>query len=491
MPHTLKFNITEICGESVNPKDWSFKTGFWSADKCNKSLFDGDDGPVRVYVEPHSINEEYQPIREFRVAGLSDQRQAIREFLRSERNKWGLEPEHGLLLEGPPGTGKTELVMEICREEFGAVPVEISGPEILSRWLGESERILRERFEQARSNPANVLYIDELDSIARSRGKATQEYSAQIVAQLLVLLDGLDTKRNKSPVKVIASTNMAKLIDEALRRPGRLGRTISFEPLSGSDTFAVLHHYLEQIYRNQQQSDSDATEGKTGILSSELEEFVTSGNIEELSNRETADDLRQFFSGRTGAEIKQIVQKGTKSAEENDNVSVDKLQIKHLLRSSFGEYERGKVISASEKGFDGSDFTAARILRVSPSNGKKTAEEEFEAYLSTHDEYTEGVFRTIEPNEKLFSVNEQTVWRQIWETLRANRDRPVCVYFDHYDRIDRIADHSSQAQKVIEALCERLAVEISASSPPTLFAYSSTTDSEHLQLPDLFPEQTH
>lgn len=205
----------------------------------------------------------------------------------------------------------------------------------MSRRVGESERILRERFEQARDNLSRILYTDELDAIARSRGKSTQEYSAQIVAQLLVLLDGVDTKRNERPVRVIASTNMAELSDEALRRPGRLGRTVSFGSLVDDESIAVLHHYLERIHRNQASVRDENKRAPLGRLPNQLTRFVTHGKLDAHEEQEGIDDVHRFLSHRTGAELEQLVQQATRRADEAiDSEETPVLTLRHLFDSA-------------------------------------------------------------------------------------------------------------------------------------------------------------
>jgi len=489
--YRLGFDVTHIHGKSVD-SDYKFEVGFRKSNDFNESAISEENTSKPILVDQETFESGYQPLRAFRVAGLSDKRELIRDFILSDGNRWGLEPEHGMLLEGPPGTGKTELVMEICREEFGTVPVEISGPEILSRWLGESERILRERFEQARSNPSKVLYIDEIDSIARSRGKSTQEYNAQIVAQLLVLLDGLDTKRGESPVKVIASTNMAQLIDDALRRPGRLGRTITFDPLSGKDTLAVLHHYLEEIYRNQRRSESTSDSSRAGRLSSDFESFVTDANVDRLQLPDSNRHINDILTGLTGAEIEQIVQEGTRYADDDSGSSSTPIfKTKHLFKTTFIENRRECILYGNNAEAGRSEFASSPVLRISPEQGEEQVKQEYQKFLRDHNKYEEGIFRTFSANEELFYNNEDKVWSEVWKQFRTNRVSPVCVYFHQYDRIARVADYSPVAEKIIEAICERLAAERNDTSPPILFGYNSESNSSSPRLEDFSSDNTN
>ena len=134
----------------------------------------------------------------------------------------GVDPPKGVLLHGPPGTGKTRLAQAVANES-DAQFFTINGPEIMGSAYGESERRLREVFEEAeRSQPA-IVFIDEIDSIAPKRGQVSGEAEKRLVAQLLTLMDGLQARAN---LVVIAATNRPDAIDEALRRPGRFDREI-------------------------------------------------------------------------------------------------------------------------------------------------------------------------------------------------------------------------------------------------------------------------
>ncbi|MEM5807666.1 MAG: CDC48 family AAA ATPase [Candidatus Aenigmatarchaeota archaeon] len=136
----------------------------------------------------------------------------------------GIEPPKGVLLYGPPGTGKTLLAKAVANES-GANFISISGPEIFSKWYGQTEENLRKIFEDAEKNAPSIIFIDEIDAIAPKREEVTGEVERRTVSQLLTLMDGLK-KRGK--VIVIAATNRPNSIDPALRRAGRFDREIEF-----------------------------------------------------------------------------------------------------------------------------------------------------------------------------------------------------------------------------------------------------------------------
>ncbi len=134
----------------------------------------------------------------------------------------GIEPPKGVLLYGPPGTGKT-LIARAVANEAGAYFETISGPEIISKYYGDSEEKLREIFEKAEENAPSIIFIDEIDSIAPKREESKGEVERRVVAQLLSLMDGL---KSRGKVIVIAATNLPDSIDPALRRGGRFDREI-------------------------------------------------------------------------------------------------------------------------------------------------------------------------------------------------------------------------------------------------------------------------
>ncbi len=134
----------------------------------------------------------------------------------------GVDPPKGVLLHGPPGTGKTRLARAVANESDAQFFL-INGPEIMGSAYGESESRLREVFEEAAKAAPSIVFIDEIDSIAPKRGQVSGEAEKRLVAQLLTLMDGLEARAN---LVVIAATNRPEAIDEALRRPGRFDREI-------------------------------------------------------------------------------------------------------------------------------------------------------------------------------------------------------------------------------------------------------------------------
>jgi transitional endoplasmic reticulum ATPase len=162
------------------------------------------------------------------VGGLRAEVQRVREMIELPMKhpevfrKLGIEPPKGVLLHGPPGTGKT-LIAKAVANESGANFLSIAGPEIMSKYYGESEQRLREIFEDAQKSAPSIVFIDEIDSIAPKRGEVTGEVERRVVAQLLAMMDGL---KERGQVVVIGATNRVEAIDPALRRPGRFDREI-------------------------------------------------------------------------------------------------------------------------------------------------------------------------------------------------------------------------------------------------------------------------
>ncbi|MCC5995541.1 MAG: 26S protease regulatory subunit [Oceanicaulis sp.] len=158
---------------------------------------------------------------------------------RAELDEIGARPIKGILFTGPPGTGKTHLA-RIIAQQSGADFYDISGPEIVTKWVGDTEDILRKIFEHANKSEAGkaIIFFDEIDSIGESRAGDTHESSRRLVAQFLTLMDGFDSSKNATIV--IAATNRAEALDPALMRPGRFDWEIEFGLPTVVDRWEIL-----------------------------------------------------------------------------------------------------------------------------------------------------------------------------------------------------------------------------------------------------------
>jgi transitional endoplasmic reticulum ATPase len=162
------------------------------------------------------------------IGGIHNAIQKVREMIELPLRhpelftRLGIEPPKGVLLHGPPGCGKTLLARAVANES-GAYFTTINGPEIMSKWYGQSEENLRKIFEEAEKNAPSIIFIDEIDAIAPKREETRGEVERRVVSQLLTLMDGL---KSRGKLIVIAATNVPNMLDPALRRPGRFDREI-------------------------------------------------------------------------------------------------------------------------------------------------------------------------------------------------------------------------------------------------------------------------
>lgn len=187
---------------------------------------------TEVILSPKAVEITEEKIPEVTyedVGGLSEEIKKIREMVELPLkhpeifNKLGIEPPKGILLHGPPGTGKTLLAKAVANE-VEANFVVVNGPEIVNKYYGDSEKRIREIFENAEKQAPTIIFFDEIDSIAPKREETYGELERRMVSQLLGMMDGL---KSRGKVIVIAATNRPNSLDPALRRPGRFDREIS------------------------------------------------------------------------------------------------------------------------------------------------------------------------------------------------------------------------------------------------------------------------
>jgi transitional endoplasmic reticulum ATPase len=222
------------------------------------------------------------------IGGLQGEIQRVREMVELPMKhpqifkKLGIEPPQGVLLHGPPGTGKTLLAKAVANETSASF-FSIAGPEIISKYYGESEQQLREIFEDASEESPSIIFIDELDSIAPKREDVTGEVERRVVAQLLTMMDGLESR---GQVIVIAATNRVDSVDPALRRPGRFDREIEIGVPDESGRKEIL-----QIHTRGMPLSDDVS---LDHLADETHGFV-GADIESLTKEAAMKALRRYL----------------------------------------------------------------------------------------------------------------------------------------------------------------------------------------------------
>ena len=207
------------------------------------------------------------------IGGLDEEVQKVREMIELPLKhpevfqQLGIDAPSGVLLQGPPGTGKTLLAKAVANEA-DAQFLSIDGPEIMSKYYGESEKQLREKFDEAREGEPAIVFIDEIDAIAPKRGDAGGEVERRVVATLLSEMDGLESREN---VIVIAATNRAEAIDPALRRGGRFDREIEIGVPNKSGRKEILQIHTRNMPLEDDVDLEEIAEKTHGYVGADLE----------------------------------------------------------------------------------------------------------------------------------------------------------------------------------------------------------------------------
>jgi len=269
------------------------------------------------------------------IGGLSDEIQRLREMIELPMKhpelfeRLGIEPPKGVLMHGPPGTGKT-LIAKAVANESGANFFSIAGPEIMSKYYGESEQRLRELFEQANKAAPSIIFIDELDSIAPKREEVTGEVERRVVAQLLTMMDGLE---ERGQVVVIGATNRIDAIDPALRRPGRFDREIEIGVPDRVDRIEIFQIHTRGMPLSKDvniEYISDRTHGFVGAdisaLAKEaamkaLRRFLPKIKLDEIVPREILESMQV-----TGNDFEEALKEVEPSAMREVMIEVPKVK---------------------------------------------------------------------------------------------------------------------------------------------------------------------
>jgi transitional endoplasmic reticulum ATPase len=233
------------------------------------------------------------------IGGLHEEIQRVREMVELPLRhpelfqRLGIEPPKGVLLHGPPGCGKTLLARAVANESEANF-YSINGPEIMSKFYGESEARLREIFQQAQQNSPSIIFIDELDAIAPKREEVTGEVERRVVAQLLALMDGLSGRGN---VIVIGATNRPGALDPALRRPGRFDREIEIGVPDKKGRYEVLQIHTRGMPLHGNEVPEKEKTGEDVDLKklSEMTHGYTGADLSALGRETAMKALRRYL----------------------------------------------------------------------------------------------------------------------------------------------------------------------------------------------------
>ena len=228
------------------------------------------------------------------IGGLDEEIELVRELVEIPMRhpevfeRLGIEPPKGILLTGPPGTGKTLLAKAVASESEAQF-YSINGPEIMSKFYGESEKKLREVFEKAEESSPSIIFIDEIDSIAPKRGESQDQAEKRVVSQLLTLMDGV---RGRGNIVVIAATNLKDDIDPALRRPGRFDREINISPPQEKGRKEILQIHTRGMPLQDDVNLDDIAERTIGYTGADIEVLTKEAAMKAI--RPYLSDLREF-----------------------------------------------------------------------------------------------------------------------------------------------------------------------------------------------------
>ncbi|VCW50148.1 unnamed protein product [Gulo gulo] len=224
--------------------------------KCNTDIFYFISSTTRVNftkIRTNSkVQEDHFKVTYGMIGGLRSQLKAIRELIELPLKQpelfksYGIPPPRGVLLYGPPGTGKTMIARAIANE-VGAYVSVINGPEIISKFYGETEARLRQIFAEATLRHPSIIFIDELDALCPKREGAQNEVEKRVVASLLTLMDGIGSEGSEGQVLVLGATNRPHALDAALRRPGRFDKEIEIGVPNAADRLDILQKLLQRV----------------------------------------------------------------------------------------------------------------------------------------------------------------------------------------------------------------------------------------------------
>ncbi|MFO8018406.1 MAG: CDC48 family AAA ATPase [Promethearchaeia archaeon] len=416
-------------------------------------------------------HKEIQEIQRSRVTyedigGLEEEIQKIREMIELPIRhpelfkRIGIEPPKGVLLHGAPGTGKTLLARAVAYETDAHFQ-SISGPEIMSKFYGQSEQNLRKVFDDAQKNSPAIIFIDEIDSIAPKRGEVTGEVERRVVAQLLSLMDGLEAR---GEVIVIGATNRVNDVDPALRRPGRFDREIEIGVPDTDGRYEILLVHTRGMPLHEDVDLMEIAEKTHGFVGADVEslakeaamlairEIIPKLNLNKSIPPEVLNNLQikmsHFREARASIEpsaLREVlVTQPTETWDDVGGLEDAKLQLQEIIEWPL----KYPVLYSHMK----SKPPSGILLFGPPGTGKTLI-----AKALAHE--TEVNFISVKGPEFLSKwVGESE--KAVRETFRKARSAAPCiVFFDEIDAIAGLRGRSAGSQ-VTEQVVSQLLTEM-------------------------------
>jgi len=454
---TGSVRITESTGIRVDPEQVSVREG------SPGEVEPAPDDPEGVtsgttYEDIGGLDEELELVREMIELPLSEPELFTR---------LGIEPPKGVLLYGPPGTGKT-LIARAVANEVDAHFDTIHGPEIVSKYKGESEQRLRSAFERASANAPAVIFLDELDSIAGERDSGA-DMENRVVAQLLTLLDGLESDEQ---VVVIGATNRVDTIDPAIRRGGRFDREIEIGVPSERGRREILDVHTRDMPLADDVDRDDLASRLHGFVGADIASLAREAGMSALRRQDHpeaadigAEDLAvtqaDFETAMTGIEPsgmrEYVAESPTTDFDDVGGLAETKARLREAVEWPL---EYGPLFHAAA-----TDPPSGVLLYGPPGTGKTLLAE------AVAGESGVNFVRVAGPEvlDRYVGESEQAI-RDLFE--RARQTAPAIVFLDE---IDAIASRRGEGHEVTERVVSQLLTELDrAADHPNLVVLAAT-----------------
>ncbi len=428
-----------------------------------------DRTEVEISNEPVTVSEKRIPKITYEdIGGLDKEIEKVKEMIELPMKhpelfeRLGIEPPKGVLLYGPPGTGKTLLAKAVANES-SAYFISIAGPEIMSKWVGEAEKKIRDIFYDAEKNAPAIIFIDEIDAIAPKREEVTGEVERRVVAQILNLMDGM---KSRGQVIVIAATNRENAIDPALRRPGRFDREIEIGVPDAKGRLNILKIHTRNMPLSADVNLETYSRTTHGFVGADLEELCKEVAMHAL--RRMMPEIIKSKDNRIDSETLQKIQVTKEDFDEGMKLVSPSAMREVLIESPNVKWEDiGGLESVKEtikesiewplkypESFKrlGIDAPKGIILYGPPGCGKTMLAKA----IATE---TECNFISIKGPE-IFSKWVGESEKAVREIFRKARQVAPCIIF--FDEIDSIVPHrgGEAGERVSEKVVNQLLTEL-------------------------------